>query len=283
MIRSTKWLQKNGCCLDNLKTGPSTIPEAGRGALVPRAIPKGQSITISPMLHIADKDLMTMYPIIQTIVDDTTGQVVHGSNQTARPIGKQLFLNYCFGDAKSSLLLFPLGSMATLINYSRKNPNAYMTWSKASDNGLANQHMYHDVSVQEMALVDKVVIVMKVVALREIAEGEEVLLDYGPDWEAAWQDYRIKGEISSEQHPHPLKAEDLKVVYQKQPLETAQTIRNHPYPPNMATACFLVTRGRPDGLPMIDVLTSLEITEWYKPATFENYKGGCLFAVDVLE
>jgi hypothetical protein len=53
-----------------------------------------------------------------------------------------------------------------------KTPNAYTTWSKASDNGLANQHMYHDVSVQEMAQVDKVVIVMKVVALRDIAKGD---------------------------------------------------------------------------------------------------------------
>jgi hypothetical protein len=134
-----------------------------------------------------------------------------------------------------------------------------------------------------MAQVDKVVIVMKVVALRDIAEGEEVLLDYGHEWEAAWQDYRIKWEMSKEHQPHPLKAEDVKAFYQKRPLETSQTIRNHPYPPKMATACFLVTRERLDGQPMIDVATSFDITEWYEPASFENYKGGRLFAVDVLE
>jgi hypothetical protein len=281
MIQSTKWLETNGFCLDTLKSGPSNIPNAGRGAFATRQFGQGQTITISPMLHVADKDLMTMYPII-TVTDEKTGQVEHDYDRTTQPIGKQLFLNYCFGHAESSLLLFPLGSMVTLINHSAKSPNAYITWSMRKDNNLSNKHQYHDYTVDELAQVDKVVLMMKVVALRDIAADEEILLDYGPDWEASWQDYRTKWETTKESS-HPLKAEDVRAFYKNRPLETVHTIQRNPYPPNMATACFLDTRERPDGQPMVDTATSFDITEWFEPATFEAYQGSRLFIVDVLD
>lgn len=274
IIRSTEWLQKNGFCLDTIKSGPSTIPNAGRGAFATRNLKNGETITISPMLHIADKDLMTMYPIT-TFTDQRTGAV--------QPIGKQLILNYCFGHAESSLLLFPLGSLVTLINHSSKSPNAYITWSKRKDK-ISNQHEYHDYSVEKLAQVDNVVLVMKVVAMREIAEGEEILLNYGRDWEASWQDYQTKWEKDHESSlKHPLKAEDVRSFYKNRPFETAHTLQRNPYPPNMATACFLRTRERPDGQPMVDAATSYAITEWIGPETLEDYQGKRLFIVDVLD
>jgi hypothetical protein len=45
---------------------------------------------------------------------------------------------------------------------------------------------------------------------------------HGPEWEAAWQDYRIKSEMSKEHQPHPLKAEDAKAFYQKRPLKWSE-------------------------------------------------------------
>ena len=41
VYRQDDWLQKNGFCVDHLEPGPSTIPEAGRGALAARPIKKG--------------------------------------------------------------------------------------------------------------------------------------------------------------------------------------------------------------------------------------------------
>ena len=283
MIRSTEWLQTNGFCLNTLRIGTSTIPHAGRGAFATRSFSVGQTITITPMLHIADKRLLTMYPI-RDFVNEKTGSVYKDYDRRSPPIGQQLLMNYCFGHAQSSLLLFPLGSMVTLINHSRKAPNAYVTWSKASDNNLSNQHQYHDYTIDQLANVDKVVLMMKVVALREIATDEEILLDYGPEWEEAWQRHRIQSEESSVQKgSYPLTAEDLRLSYKHKPFETRHTMDRNPYPVNTATACFLTTRGRPDGQPMFDALTSFAINEWVGPASFDAYKGARLFVVDVLD
>jgi hypothetical protein len=282
MIRTPQWLRKNGICLNALKAGVSTIPNAGRGAFSAREIRRRETIAITPMLHIADKDLLTMYPIISSGPDGKRDY-----DRQAKPIGKQLLMNYCFGHPESSMLLFPLGSMITLINHNHKEPNAYITWSKRNDNNLPNQHEHHDMTVAEMAGVDKVVLVMKVVALKEIGPDEEIFLDYGTEWEKAWQDYHIKWEMGKEPMPHPLKAEDIRAFYAKRPLETRDvTLPHNPYPPNLATACFLRTRERPDGFPMINPQSGWDITEWYEPAdnsSFEDYKGSRLKVVDVLD
>jgi hypothetical protein len=119
------------------------------------------------------------------------------------------------------------------------------------------------------------------VAQRDIQEGEELFLDYGPTWEAAWQDYQRQWEQSLAQRAHPWQSEDAKEQYRHQPLETAATIRPNSYPRHIATACFLQTRDRPDGVPMRD--GQLDITEWAGPATLDRYQGNRLFVVDVVD
>lgn len=281
MIRSTKWLQNNGFCLDTLKSAPSTIESAGRGAFSTRTIHEGETITISPMLHIADKDLLTIYPI-RSLVQPTTGRVVYDYDRTGGPTGKQLILNYCFGHSDSSLLLFPLGSLVNLINHRRKGSNAYITWSKRADK-LPNQHQYHDYTVEEMANTNKIVLTMKVVATREIAPGEEIFLDYGPQWESAWQEYQRRWESELKGAAHPLKAKDLSDSFKGKPFEVPQTMARNPYPPNIATACYLSIRERPDGKPMFDNALGVDITEWASPTTYDEYQGSNLFIVDILQ
>eukprot|EP00980_Cylindrotheca_fusiformis_P005804 scaffold1223_cov119-Cylindrotheca_fusiformis.AAC.7 len=281
MIRSTKWLQNNGFCLGAMKAGPSTIEGAGRGAFATRGLRQGETITITPMLHIADKELLTMYPI-HSVVDPTTGEMTIDYDRSGGPSGTQLIINYCFGHPDSSLLLFPLGSLVNLINHSRKGSNAYMTWSKRADK-LPNQHQYHDFTVEQMANTNKIVLTMKVVATRDIGPGEEIFLDYGPQWEHAWQEYQQKWELERKGVPHPLKAKDMRDRYKAIPFEIPQTMRRNPYPPNIATACFMSIRERPDGKTMFDKTLGVDITEWASPAAYEDYQGSNLFIVDILE
>jgi hypothetical protein len=281
MIRSTKWLQTNGFCLDTITAGPSTIASAGRGAFSTRTLREGETITISPMLHIADKELLTMYPI-QSFVEPTTGEVLYDYDRTGGPIGTQLILNYCFGHPDSSLLMFPLGSLVNFINHSRKGSNAYVTWSRRADK-LSNQHQYHDYTVEQMAYTNKIVLTMKVVAMRDIAPGEEIFLDYGPQWEAAWQGYHAKWEKETERATHPLKAEDMRDRFKTKPFETPKTMMRNPYPPNIATACFLNIKERPDGKPMFDKAIGVDITEWTSPTAYQEYQGSNLFVVDILD
>eukprot|EP00978_Attheya_sp_CCMP212_P035034 scaffold150354_cov55-Attheya_sp.AAC.1 len=55
--RSVEWLKENGKCLDNIKAGNSTIPEAGRGAFATRFIPKGSIIAPGPLIHTPDRKM----------------------------------------------------------------------------------------------------------------------------------------------------------------------------------------------------------------------------------
>ena len=288
MIRSSEWLNKNGICLDTIKPGISPIPNAGRGAFAARKIGQGETITITPMLHIADKDVLNQYPIEELPSDDDGSAPQLFYNRDAKPRGKQLLLNYCYGHPESSLVLYPLAPLVTLINHgSNDKANAYITWSKERDHNLPNDHQYHDMPIEELAQTDKVVVVMKIVALRPIQEGEEILLNYGPDWQKAWDQYEIKSDMQKEMKKkgdqHPLQAEDVREMYKSKPFETQETLRKHPYPPNVIPACFLKSRDRPDGYPMFSTTSGREIAEWYEPVNFEDYKGSQIFIVDIME
>ena len=186
--KSLSWLEDNGMCLDNLRLGPSTIPDAGRGAFATRSIKQGETITVTPMLHIANQSLMDMFRIVET-----TGTGENGGSHLpikeydrSKPMGQQLLVNYCFGHAESSLLLFPMGSLVTLINHYRPidlegessttaksdlQPNAFLTWRRGTS--LTNAHEWHDMGVNELAEMNRIGLVMSVEALQDINAGDE--------------------------------------------------------------------------------------------------------------
>ena len=93
----------------------------------------------------------------------------------------------------------------------------------------------------------------------------------------------LKWKMGKKHSPHPIKAQDLKLLYKDRPLETRETLLYNPYPPNVATVCFLETRDRPDGFPMMDIETNQDIQEWAGPISYQDVKGKKMFLVDVLE
>lgn len=274
MIKSTTWLQNNGICLDTIQGGISSIPNAGRGAFASRDIRKGETITITPMLHIADKDLMTMYPIVQ-MKDEESGEnrTYHVYNKEEGPIGQQLLLNYAFGHPESSMLLFPVGPQVTLINNGGKAHNSFITWTRNTDPLHVGGEEYAHHSVQQMAQVSQIVLTMKIVADRDIRKGEEITLDYGNSWQDAWESYTEEWEKSKAGRPHPLKAQDLKSMYRDKPLETVETLKENPYPDNVNVACYLQTWHRPDGTQMKHQVHGWDILQFSEPRRYENYDG----------
>jgi hypothetical protein len=274
MIRSNEWLEENGFCLNTISQGVSTIPNAGRGAFANRDISDGENVIITPLLHIADKDLLTMYPI-----EDVSDQTFDESNG---PIGKQMLLNYAFGHPESSMVFVPTGPQVTLINHGGAESNARLEWA-GSDDVLSNPEYYLGITVDEMAEVQDTVLVMKVVAKRDIREGEEITINYGKSWQTAWDAYESNWKVTKEKKPHPLKADDLRRMYKNKPLETVEILEQNPYPEDVFAACFLYTMDLPDGTQMTHQEFGTEINQFMSPNRYEDYDAGSLYYVDVLD
>jgi hypothetical protein len=176
--RSTDWVEHNGICLENLVGRPSTIPGAGHGAFAQRALRSGEIVTPVPLLQIMDKEALKIY------------------NRQGEHVETQLLLNYCFGHPQSSLLLCPNTNAALINSCSHrtkecgpKGPNAEYRWATGWDRSTPS---WLNLTLDELAERNGHGLAFEIVATRDIDEGEEVFIDYGVDWERAWQRH-VKG------------------------------------------------------------------------------------------
>jgi hypothetical protein len=152
-------LQENGWCVDWLEIHQSTIPGAGRGAFVTRSAPKGTVVAPVPLQIFKDRRMFQESDV------------------------ELLYVNYCLQPKDSNMIFFPYGPGVNLINHSSEKPNAYLRWSK--------NHMHQseqvDLSIQDLMKESwPGSMILEVVALRDLAPGEELFMNYGSDWEEAW-------------------------------------------------------------------------------------------------
>lgn len=179
-IRNVDWLDEHGQCMDNIKPGKSKIPNAGRGAFATRFIPKGGLVGPAPLIHIKDKQELVMYDVLPEGEED--GLV---RRNASRPIHHQLLLNYAFGHRNSTVLLSPYGLLTSLINHSPDQANARIVWT--SQPMRSPEWMEKD--PEEWIMEHHSGLQWDFIALKDIQANEEVLINYGPEWEAAWKDH----------------------------------------------------------------------------------------------
>lgn len=217
--KSIEELQEHGLCLDNLRKGKSNLPQADNGAFATNNLVKGSVVVPAPLVPIK-RDLLHVH--------------YHGQEKTEERVDtEQILLNYCFGHPESSLVFFPYSSSVHYINHDGVNPNAYLKWSQSDMN--SKEILQKDVDDVYTGLI------LEVVALRDINIGEEVTIDYGPDWQNAWHDHvdswsLSKGEI--EINPQSVtKIMNVKSC-DKKPIRTIEEQNEEPYPSCIRTACF---------------------------------------------
>lgn len=88
-------------------------------------------------------------------------------------------------------------------------------------------------------------VVMEIVALQDIEEGEEITIDYGSSWKEAWQKHTERfekkvadGEIES---VWPTRASDLNVLLESEPIRTQDEQEVDPYPEGVIVKAFAIT------------------------------------------
>jgi hypothetical protein len=184
-IRDLDWLQEHGRCMDNIRDGISRIPHAGRGAFARRAIPEGSVVAPAPLIQVPDRGVLTIYDKKRAIPKESNNKEAYEFvADHDKPIHHQLLLNYCFGHNESSLLLCPYGLMTSHINHDATNPNTKIVW--ANDNQMDHPE-WRAKSIEEWGTWSKAGLSFNFLALRNIAQDEEITIDYGSEWEKAWQ------------------------------------------------------------------------------------------------
>mmetsp|Transcript_17467 Transcript_17467/g.27205 ORF Transcript_17467/g.27205 Transcript_17467/m.27205 type:complete len:1232 (-) Transcript_17467:51-3746(-) len=167
-VKSMEWLEEHGECIDHIYVKESTIKQAGNGAFARRFIAKGDKIIVSPMLNTWGRQRLNM----------NKDRAEHDVNE------KQLIYNYHFGHPNSTLLLFPV-TRSISINHSSKSPNAKVRWSPTDK----KTQYYLQRHVNDLRNEKYATLVMEYVATRDIYPDEEIFIDYGPEWEEAWEDH----------------------------------------------------------------------------------------------
>jgi SET domain len=183
--RDTSWLQKHGTCGDHIGVAPSTLRQAGQGAFARRELPQGTIVTTLPLIHIPDRTVLEMYKFKPQ--DALPGRVMPVPDRELGLQGYQIMLNYCMGHRSSTLLLCPYGPQASYVNHNQSRANVKLVWSDPA-RGNHKPSLLH-MSVAALDADPSAKLSMDVVATREILKGEEIFMDYGDEWEDAWQQH----------------------------------------------------------------------------------------------
>jgi hypothetical protein len=195
-VKDLKWLEEHGQCMDNIKVGRSTIPDAGRGAFATRYIPSGGLVSPAPLVHIEEIDNMVMF--MEHVYNEDNNLVPNRRGEYTW----QLILNYCFAHHQSKLLLCPYGLLSSLINHSKENFNTKIQWSE--DHRMRHPEWLEE-PIEEWGFEYHTGLQIDFVATRGIEADEEILIDYGLLWQKAWDNHvkEFKFEEYRSEHYRP--------------------------------------------------------------------------------
>ena len=231
-IRSTEWLEENGACLDNIAGGTSTIPQAGRGAFATRFIAQGGVISTTPLVTI-DREHIKLFK-------ESTG--LNGKSRR-RFAGYQLILNYCYGHPESSLVFFPTAPTFNFINHADKDKaNAEVRWSTRPYHKSDWLHT----SLDEMKKRESTGLLFDIVATKDIARGDEILLYYGDKWEEKWTQHIERWGSTSKNFTDRLGALttlDFNSIQKNEIIKTVDELEKDPLPDHIMTRCGFALPG----------------------------------------
>jgi hypothetical protein len=171
---SLEELERVGHCLTDIYVNKSTIPMAGKGVFSSKAHDAGSTLSISPVL------------VVPKHVLEKAGR-------------SSVLMNFCFSDQGTDLALLPLGT-AALMNHGAE-PNVAVRWYSWSEQ--EQQQEQEGVQSKSKSAAKEILsgnlttllrasaapLYFEYYSLRPIAADEELVLDYGRQWEAAWAQY----------------------------------------------------------------------------------------------
>ena len=156
-------LESKGQCISNVYVGTSSVPMAGRGLFSSVSVEKGHVVIVSPVLVVPK----------------------HVLERAAR---SSVLLNYCISSKGTDVALLPMG-LAGMINHGGpRRANVVMEWFSWDGHNVTESLGRSNIE-RDLIGAPSAPLYFSYRALRPIAEGEELLLSYGQEWEQAWLRY----------------------------------------------------------------------------------------------
>jgi hypothetical protein len=223
--KTPAWLEEHGMCLDRIRQGRSKVTQAGHGAYATRAVKEDSVIASTPLMHIQDKQVLHM-----------------AGSEHNHHTAWQLLLNYCFGHEQSSQLFCPIGPTVALINHS-PTPNAALRWSTDATNLHRNEWL--NLTADQLGEKMELGLVLEYFPLRDIAAGEEITINYGAEWQEAWEEHVSTWESTISDSLY-FSAADLNVI-DPEVIRTFREQQDNPYPQSVHTSCYYEHRSYEPG------------------------------------
>lgn len=230
--RSLEWIEEHGTCGDHLTAGPSTLSQAGRGAFASRFLPVETVVAHVPLIHVSDRGRLTMYQL-------ETRSNHRKPSRSKGLLGHQILLNYCYGHGESTLLLCPYGPMVSYVNHNATQANVKLRWADPQRGNHMPELLGN--SIEQLDTNATAKLAFELVALRDIDPGEEIFLDYGEEWEQAWQEHIAKwhqhvkddrGALANYTSARQLNADKRNPLYTE-----FDQIESRKYPSNVEIRC----------------------------------------------
>jgi hypothetical protein len=237
--RSIEYLQENGRCIDNMEGRYSTIRQAGRGAFATRPLTADQVITTSPLHHLPMSSFVEKYNF--QYQPNEKGEMVR---TPVSVMGLQVLVNYCYGHQYSSLLLCPYGSGVNYINHNQTQANVKIRWAEDFDI-VHNATLVREGLVEELIWQYRPQLAFDYIALRDIEKGEELFLDYGDSFEAAWQNHVANYKPPPEWNNF-VDGLSINVHYHSVQFRTEQEQKANPYPEHLQIRAHGALETNPD-------------------------------------
>jgi hypothetical protein len=109
------------------------------------------------------------------------------------------------------------------------------------------------------------------IALRDIQKDEEIVMDYGDEWQTAWDEH-----VKHWQAPEDVNDYIHSSRYQVDQLKTPAELRKDPYPSNLVTVCAESFRSQGEKYVFVPVLRDWKV---YVPCEVASRSYGDRYAV----
>lgn len=120
------------------------------------------------------------------------------------------------------------------INHDSNKSNVKLRWSTSTQHEIQDPK---NMTIEDVKQMKHAGLMLEFVATKDIAMGDEIFLNYGPDWERAWHDHVHKWKpIDSDKENAMVYAN----IFDKM-TKVIQTIREQqasPYPNDFFTSCY---------------------------------------------